>query len=359
MKDYILQEDLESIAKSGLPFEEMYGKTVLVTGATGLVGSQTMKALLTMNDICGADIHIIGIVRNRDKAERIFREMETDNLEYVTQDITEKIAVSGNVDYIIHAASPTSSKFFVDCPVETILAAVNGTNRILELAKEKEVRGMVYLSSMEAFGITDSRLECVREENLGYIDILNVRSSYSEGKRICECLCASYAKEYGVNVKIARLAQTFGAGILPEENRVFAQFARSAMKGEDIVLHTEGKSVGNYCYTRDVIKGILLLLIRGKKGEAYTVANGNSSMAIRDMAKLVAEKIADKPIKVVFDIPADAHVYGYAPDVKMKLNSDKLQALGWKPEVSLEDSYRRMIKSMEMQNKEPNRGDVK
>lgn len=168
---------------------------------------------------------------------------------------------------------------------------------------------------MEAFGITDSSLEYVKEDDLGYIDIHNVRSSYSEGKRICECLCSSYAREYNVPVKIARLAQTFGAGIPYEENRVFAQFAKSAINGNDIVLHTAGQSVGNYCYTRDVVKAILLLLIRGNNGEAYTVANPASSITIRGMAEMVAKELADDKIKVIL-------IY-----LRMRLHMDMLRML--------------------------------
>lgn len=346
MKDTVLAKDLEAIAKSELPFEELHGATVLITGGTGLVGSQVTKALLTMNELCDADIKIILIVRNKEKAENIYAEMSTENIIYYEGDVANDININEHVDYIIHAASPTASKFFVEKPVETILTAVNGTKNMLELARTKQVKGMVYISSMEAFGMTDSSLEIVKEEDLGYIDVLNVRSSYSEGKRMCECLCASYSKEYEVNVKIARLAQTFGAGILPTENRVFAQFAKSAMNGTDIVLHTEGKSRGNYCYTADAVKAILLLLIRGNVGEAYTVANEKSSMLIREMAQMVADKLADGKIKVIFDIPESALKYGYAPDVCMRLSSAKLQALGWKPEVDLLESYMRMMDSM-------------
>ena len=145
--------------------------------------------------------------------------------------------------------------------------------------------------------------------------------------------------------KIARLAQTFGAGILPGENRVFAQFARSAMNGEDIVLHTKGLSEGNYCYTRDAVLGLLTILLEGENGEAYNVANPDSHTTIADMAQMVCEKIGDGKIKVVFDIP-ESNTYGYAADTKMKLNSDKLQSLGWKPEIGLEEAYRRLIESM-------------
>ncbi|MGN1275731.1 MAG: NAD-dependent epimerase/dehydratase family protein, partial [Floccifex sp.] len=216
---------------------------------------------------------------------------------------------------------------------------------ILELAKEKKSKSVVYVSSMEMYGAFDYLNHDVTENDLGFINPLNLRSNYPESKRLCENMCIAYLSEYDVPVKIARLAQTFGAGILPGENRVFAQFAKSAIKGEDIVLHTKGLSEGNYCYTRDCITGLFTILLKGKNGEAYNVSNPESHTTIADMAKMVAEKIASSEIKVVFDIPKE-NTFGYASDTKMKLNSDKLQSLGWKPEVSLEESYRRMIEDM-------------
>ena len=184
------------------------------------------------------------------------------------------------------------------------------------------------------------------EKELGLIDLENPRSCYPEGKRMAECLCTAYASEYKVPVKVARLSQTFGAGITYNENRVFAQFAKAAIEGHDIVLHTKGLSFGNYCYTRDTITALLILLVKGNRGEAYTVANEDSNIRIKDMAKMVAEKIAGGKINVVFDIPESALTYGYAPDTELHLSSAKMQALGWKPTVSLEETYRRMMKSM-------------
>lgn len=359
MKDKFLQEDLEYIANSSLPYQEFYGKSVLVTGATGLVGSQTVMALLMMNKIKNADITVYAFVRSAEKADRIYKELKTDKLVYAVGDVAvpfgdDTVTLSNGrklseteVDYIVHGASPTASKFFVDYPVETIMTAVNGTKCVLDFATDKKAKGVVYLSSMEAFGAPDPSRPYVKEDDLGYIDIHSPRSSYSEGKRMCELLCSSYASEHGVPVKIARLSQTFGAGISYEENRVFAQFAKAVMNKTDIVLHTQGKSVGNYCYTRDSVMAILLLLIRGNAGEAYTVANPASNTTIAGMAKMAAEELANNEIKVVFDIPESAMTYGYAPDVNMRLNSDKLQALGWKPEISLLESYKRMMGSME------------
>ena len=350
VNDGVLQEDLEYIAKQDIPFEMLKGASVLVTGGTGLVGSMTVKALACCNRIHNLGMTILPMIRSEEKAKSVYGDMlGREDISLVKGDILDHISIDHDVDYIIHGASVTASKTFVTKPVETIDTAYVGTKNLLDLADEKKVKGMVYISSMEAFGITDPSLECVREENLGYIDVMNVRSCYSEGKRICEVLCASYAHEYGVPVKVARLAQTFGAGVSKDEGRVFAQFAKSAMAGEDIVLHTKGESTGNYCYTADAVAGLLTILLKGQTGDVYTVANPKTTMQIKDMAQMVADTLSDGKTKVVFDIPEDALTYGYAPDVAMHLNSDKLQSLGWKPKYNLPEMYERLVKSFHEQ----------
>ena len=230
----------------------------------------------------------------------------------------------------------------IDFPVETLWTALSGAKNLLDFACEKKIEKMVFLSSMEAFGTVDGD-QRTPEEKLGYIDLRKVRSCYPESKRMIENMCVCYSSEYGVSVTIARLAQTFGAGVSSKDTRVFAQFAHSAMTGEDIVLHTAGTSCGNYVYTADAATAIFTLLKKGISGECYTVANETSSMRIKDMAELVANCVADGKIRVVVDIPADKQ-FGYAPDVKLKLDASKLKSLGWKPQINLEESYKRLIK---------------
>lgn len=341
--DQILKEDLQKISEDPF-FQQLAGNTVFITGATGLIGSLTAKACLTYNQHHKNRIRVIGLIRNEKKAGEIFGGLIQDQeLDLIKGDLTEPLNVPGHVDYILHTASVTTSKLFVDKPVETIQTSYIGTKNVLELAKEKKCKGMVYLSSMEMYGRPDPNLEKVTEEDLGYIDVLSVRSSYSEGKRISECLCAAYADEYKVPVKIARLAQTFGAGVLKEDNRVYAQFGRSAAAGKDIVLHTAGKSNGNYCYTTDVIRALALLLQKGENGEAYNVCNEETTTTIAEMAEMVAREFGNGKSKVVFDIPENARTYGYAPDVKMHLDAGKLRRLGWVPEYGLKEMYERLI----------------
>jgi len=339
----VLQEDLESIAAYPLPWHEMRNSTVLITGATGLIGSLLVKAFHTANKRHQLDLKIVAVVRNVEKAKAVLHGCD---VQLIEQDIRKPIFYGDDVHYIIHCAAVTKSKEMVTYPVENIEISVHGTENILKLARDKRVRSLVYLSSMEVYGITDPGLEKVSEDQLGYLDLKNPRSCYAEGKRLCECLCNCYHAEYGVPVKIARLAQVFGAGVSREESRVFAQFAKSAMAGQDIVLHTDGSSSGNYCYTADAIKGILLLLLKGENGETYNISNEETNMTIREMAELVAEKIAEGKVSVVTDIPESELMYGYAPKVRMKLSADKMRKLGWNPTVGLEQMYQKMIEEL-------------
>lgn len=328
MNNSIFEEDIKNIINY-FDMSVFDGKTILVTGATGLIGKLCVKSLLNS----GYNTQVIALVRDEEKAKNIFGESK--RLTYLVQDINQRINTTRRVDYIIHAASTTSSKDFVEKPVETIYTAINGSRNVLEFAKNKRLEGMVYLSSLEIYGV--NKKENIKEEDYGYIDILNPRSSYSESKKMVETMCISYGTEYGVPVKIARLAQTFGAGVSISDNRVFAQFAKAIINKENIILHTKGETKRNYCYTTDAVRGIFTILTKGENNNAYNVANENSYCSISEMAHL----LEDEYTKVEYKI--DEVNRGYNPTVKIALNTEKLNALGWEAKVNLKEMFERLI----------------
>lgn len=318
----------------------MYNSKILVTGATGLVGSAIVKKLLEQGNN-----KVVALVRNSEKAEKIFADYETDNLEIMISDICDLKPEAVGVDYIIHAASQTSSKAFVNQPVETINTAIKGTTAILEFARVNPVKSFVYLSSMEVYGlpVTDEK---IYEDHSTNLDTMAVRSCYPESKRMCENICVSYFSEYDVPVKIVRLTQTFGPGVAYNDGRVFAEFARCAIEGRDIVLKTKGETKRNYLYLEDAVDAILAVLLKGENGNAYNAANEDTYCSIYEMAKLVAEKCSNKKISVIIEENEDIAKLGYAPTLKMNLSTEKLKRLGWKAKVGLSDMFEIMIQDM-------------
>lgn len=322
--------------------------TFFLTGITGYIGSMLAKRLLTEGH------HVIGLVRDKEKAHAQWQAFSTREhiplaeLSFYEADITDFsafLALDEPITYIIHCAAPTKSREMITYPVEVADAVVIGTRNILELARRKEIKSMVFVSSMEVYGSVEASDTLTTEADLGVMPLFSTRNCYPLGKRMAEDYCFYYSEEYRIPVKIARLAQTFGPGILPEESRVFAQFSKAVIDGTPIIMHSTGEGMGNYCDIRDVMDGIFLLLEKGANGEAYNIVNEANSMPICDMAKLVAQKVSGGSIPVIFDIPSD-NQYGYAPPSQMRLSGEKMRALGFAPKYSLADMYAGVIEWM-------------
>ena len=341
----IFRQDLENILQDkAIPWAELEGKRILVTGATGLIGQTLVSALLFYGMKTSNPPRVLALVRSLDKAKRVFEKQLKDcgeNIEFIIGDVCSLPAVEGRVDYIIHGASQTASKAFVEKPVETIETAVFGTKNLLELAREKQSLSFVYLSSMEVYGYP-AKGQKVSEEEMGALTTLEVRNCYPLSKQQCECMCCAYAAEYGVPAKIIRLTQTFGPGVSYTDGRVFAEFTRCLIEKRDIVLKTKGETSRQYLYTADAVRAILAVLLKGENGQAYNAANENSFCSILQMAQTVAQ-MGNIRVKVELQ---DTRSLGYARTLFMNLNTRKLKNLGWEPNVELPEMFWRMIAEM-------------
>lgn len=332
----IQQKDTREFVKEFKLTDSLYNSRFLITGATGLIGSTLVRSLLALN----SGIEIFCPVRDISKAYSMFGNdwvglhfVESDLMDYLNN-LSEK----DNFQYIVHCASPTTGKYMIEHPVETFLLAIDSTRAILEYGRKNSIKGIVYVSSLEYYGQNfDDKI--ISEDMQGNLDNTEARSSYPLGKRAAEYLCTVYSQQYGVNVKIARLTQTFGAGVSSDDNRVFAQFARSIINGTDIVLHTKGDSAKPYCYTTDCISAILYILQKGNNGEAYNVANAETYISIREMAEFLRDNFNPKINVIVEEHPE----MGYAPVTKLHLSTKKLESLGWKPQYDLKGMFTRLI----------------
>lgn len=311
----------------------------MVTGATGLIGSALVRRLASEN------VELVCPVRSKEKARKLFDEETFDAVGWIEAPVEVFLReISEDYDYIIHCASPTASKYFVERPVETLQFNIDTTVSILEYARKRSVKGIVYLSSLESYGTILDDTEAVTEDVQGYVNPMEARSSYNIAKRTCESLCHAYAEEYSVPVKVVRLTQTISPNISDDDMRVFAQFARHAAKGEDIELHTEGTAARQYIHIEDAVDAILCVLYKGVAGEVYNAAREDSYISVRDMAQFVQENF-NQSGKVVFHLRNDM---GYAPTTKIKLSTEKLRNLGWEAKYGLYEMFDSLIRKLKV-----------
>ncbi len=340
----ILKEDIQFFASRFALATELEGKTIAVTGSTGLLGACMVHCLLALKAQRGVNLHIVAIARNMEKAVRLFGE-EREELSYYQYDFssTEPFQPKRKVDYLFHFAAPTASKDFIEKPVETMNTVYMGMQNILYYAEQAKLESLVLASTLEVYGTITDDSTPLTEDKQGYLDPMATRSSYPLAKRAAEGLCHNYAVEKQVKVKVARLAQTFGAGVSTQDNRVFAQFARSVIHNEDIILHTTGELSRCYCYTTDAINAMLYILLKGEDGTAYNVANEATYISIRQMAELVAETFNPDHVHVVIEMQEGL---GYSPTTKLRLDTQRIQTLGWTPYYNMKDMFGRLIASM-------------
>lgn len=331
------KEDIQNATKIDLPWSKLSGCNILVTGATGLIGSCLVEVLMERTQ---RDYIVYAMGRNSERMNRLFeRYNSVDGFHTIIGDVTEPLLIEKDFHYIIHAASGAAPVEFSKHPVEVMKANVLGVANMMEYGIKHKMQRFLYVSSGEVYGEGDGRV--FSEDYSGYVDCTSPRSCYPSSKRAAETLCASYAAEYGVDVVIARPCHTYGPNFTENDNRVYAQFIRNVLNGEDIVMKSTGEQFRSWCYVVDCVSALLHILLKGENGQAYNIADESSNITIKELAEIIAEIGGQK---VVMELPSDAEKRGYNVVTKSVYSTKKLNSLGWSIHDNMKQKIEKTIK---------------
>ena len=332
-KHQLYQNDLENVL-STKGIDQLRGKSILVTGATGLIGVHLIDTLMLLG---GVKVYAVGRDRNK-AASRLGEHFNNSSFVFVEQDVCQPFSEGVKADYVIPLASNTHPLAYSNYPVETIKINVKGAEYALDLAKNYGAE-VLYPSSVEVYGNSDLQ-EPFCEDYTGNLNLSTSRACYTESKRVCEAMCQSYLSEYGVNVKIARLSRVFGPTMLESDSKASSQFIKKAIVGEDVVMKSKGDQFFSYSYVTDAVAAMLHIMIWGDSGIAYNVSNEKCNARLRDFASLCAEFVGKK---VVFDLPSDTESKGYSVAMNALLDNTKLKTIGFVPLYEFSDAVYRTI----------------
>jgi UDP-glucuronate decarboxylase len=343
----VIEEDLRRIVSSGLPWDRLFGKTILISGANGFVPSYMLETLLYLNESAGAGIHAVALVRNRERATRRLGHLAgRPDLTIVVQNVQDPYVGPVAVDFVIHAASQASPKFYSTDPVGTFAANVMGTWRMLETARDARSEGFLFFSSGEVYGLLEDPSVPVSETTFGSVDPVSVRSCYAEGKRGGETLCACWHSQFGIPAKIIRLSHTYGPRMDLSDGRVFADFVADVVAGRNIVMKSDGSARRPFCYLADAIEGIFTVLLHGNSGEAYNLGS-DSEISILELAELLCRLFPQRKCQVVRQERGPDDPYLVSPSATGHFDISKIKSMGWAPTTGLEEGFRRTVKSYE------------
>ena len=343
----VIQNDLEELSGRNPDLSHLHGKTVMITGAGGLIAKYLTFFLLYLNSQRDTGITVIAMVRNLSKAEKIFAEyLGRDDFVLVRQDVCDEITYEGSADYIIHAASSANPRSILSDPVGIIKANTLGTFNVLEYARTKGVKKVLFTSTREIYGRTSDEIDAVSESDTGQLDPLDPRSCYPESKRAAESILQSYRTQYGIEFNSVRIAHTYGP-LMETDNdgRVMSDFIGDTINGRDIVLNSDGTAERAFCYVSDTADGLLKVLLKGGGGCAYNLANETEPRPIKEIAGILAGMDPQKNIKVILNADSQFSAGGYSRHRRVMLDTSRLESLGWKPAVSLSDGLRRTVES--------------
>ena len=344
----VIEDDCQEILtriKEYIP--EIAGRSFLVAGVTSFLGSSIVNTLAYYNlhfaKKSETKCHIYGLYRNKDKLNKRFGHLlSEDFINMFAWDATlssDQIDIDDEVDYVFYLCSNATTDLSIRCPVETIQSNTIGLTNILEFARKKKVKGFLYFSSGAVYGTVGDKDCEIDEDDRWIVDHTSIDNVYSVSKRVGEALCVAYAREYGVNTRIVRISHTYGPGIDIDDGRVFSDFVKNIINGEDLVIKGDGSAVRPFCYISDAICAFFIVIFRGKNGKAYNMANPDETYSISELAmKLVKKGFPERNLSV-----NQKYMEGIGVQSKSRISIKLLESLGWKPQIDVIVGFRRTV----------------
>ena len=340
----LYQEDLQLISSfASIPWNRLHGSSILLSGATGMIGSLLVDAILYKNEKEGLDCQVLALGRNEAKAKQRFGHgWDSPFFRFVECDVNkaETMPADLRADYVLHLASNTHPVAYATDPIGTVTANIIGTQNMLDLAVRCGAKRFLFASSNEIYGENRGDTELFDESYCGYIDCNTLRAGYPESKRCGEALCQAYKKQKGVDVVVARLTRSFGPTLQLTDTKALTQFLKNGLNKENIVLKSAGTQYYSYTYAADAVTGLLTVLLQGESGAAYNVADQSCDIQLKDLAKMIADIAGTE---VIFDLPNETEAAGFSKATKARLDGGKLKSLGWEPRFSLKDAIRKTM----------------
>lgn len=342
MQNYyrVVDKDITSLASAKLPWDRLNGKTVLITGANGYICSYIVYTLIKRNELFNANIKIICLCRNEERARGRFANIwNREDVSFLIQDVAVKVEIDKEINVIIHGASSGYYQALEQDPVGILRANVIGTNNLLELAREKHVDEFLFLSSAAVYHTTSCG-ERIKEETVAGFDAMNYLNCYAIGKKTGEILCQSYRKQHNIPVKVVRPFKVYGPGMAPEQGKAVMEFAQCIVDNKDIHLRSYGGVINSYCYISDVVEGIFTVLLKGKNAEAYNISSEQDLFSLEELAKVFVRECSGGILRVIES--------GTKPIQRKALvpNIEKIRELGWTQKIDIVEGIKRTVESI-------------
>ncbi len=333
-------EDIKRLSNEDLSFDKLKDSSVLITGASGLIGSFFIDTIMYLNKEKDLNCKIYAVGRSETGKDRFNCYNDNSLFEYICHDVNDELTIDYKIDYVIHLASNTHPVLYATKPISTITTNVIGTKNLLDFAVNCDCKRFIFASSNEIYGENRGDVELFDEEYCGYINSNTLRAGYPESKRCGEALCQAYKEEKGLDIVVARFTRTYGPTMLKDDSKAISQFILKALNKEDIVLKSEGKQYYSFTYVYDAVYGLFVVLLNGINGEAYNISNIESDITLKDLASTIAGVVGKK---VVFEIPNATESKGFSKATKARLDNTKLKEIGYNPKYNIEDGVKKTI----------------